>query len=74
MNKQNEKLTYDREELAKVLGVSPRAISTWTDSGKIPQPLRLGRRRLWLRETVQKWLSEGAPICRTPVTGPRSRK
>jgi predicted DNA-binding transcriptional regulator AlpA len=68
-----DKLTYDRAELAEVLGVSSRALSAWQDAGRIPQPLRLGRRRVWLRETIREWLAAGAPSCRPAAAGPRSK-
>jgi len=38
--------TVTPEDLAKRYGVSDRTITRWANQGKLPEPLRIGRRYL----------------------------
>ncbi len=52
-------------EAAVLCGI---ARSTWWKlhaSGRCPLPVRLGRRTLWLREELDRWLAAGCPDRRT---------
>ena len=40
------------EELAAALRCSPRTLTAWEKSGRIPASIRIGRRRLWPASTV----------------------
>ena len=40
------------EELAAGLRCSPRTLTEWERSGRIPPAIRIGRRRLWPASTV----------------------
>ncbi len=48
-------------EVAKLLNVSERHIWAMTSSGRLPRPIRLGRRVLWSRAEIAAWLEAGAP-------------
>ena len=44
------------EDLAAALRCSPRTLTEWERSGRIPPAIRIGRRRLWPASTVAKLL------------------
>lgn len=53
-----EKL-WTQEQLAEHIGVHPKTITRWVESGDFPQPIRLGRRVLrWQDATINKWLQK----------------
>lgn len=54
-------LAVGLETLSHLLGVSPRTLRGLSNSGRIPRPIHLGRRRVWCVAEVQKWLEAGAP-------------
>jgi hypothetical protein len=55
-------LTYTRQELAYVLGVSMRQLDDLKH--QMPKPLAaLGRHPRWSRETIQRWVENG---CKAP--------
>lgn len=45
------------EELAAALRCSPRTLTDWERSGRIPSAIRIGRRRLWPASTVAALLA-----------------
>jgi excisionase family DNA binding protein len=55
-----EKLLLDVREVASLLGVSPRSVWEWSDSGQIPKPISLGRLRRWRRMDLEDWLRQAA--------------
>lgn len=46
-------------ELAELCGLSTRTIFRLVDSGKVPQPIRLGKAIRWNSEEVEKWIASG---------------
>jgi len=48
-------------QLAELLGVSRRTIQLWEKSGKVPEPIRIGRTVRWRREEIEAWLKAGSP-------------
>jgi hypothetical protein len=55
-------LTYTRQELAYVLGVSLRQLDSL--KFKMPRPLSaLGRHPRWSREAIEAWVADG---CKAP--------
>ncbi len=54
-------LCVGRHELARLLGVSLPTIDRHDLTGKLPSPVRLGRRRLWRLEEIHAWLAAGCP-------------
>jgi predicted DNA-binding transcriptional regulator AlpA len=61
-----------RQELAVELGVSERAIGRWEREGKGPPRVLLGRRILYKRESVEKWLGsrEAKQVREAPAPTP----
>ena len=56
-----ECLAIPASEVAKLLNVSERHVWAMTSSGRLPRPIRLGRRVLWSRAEIAAWLEAGAP-------------
>jgi len=54
-------IALDARRLAAALGISPRHLETLLTSGRLPRPIRLGRRRVWPIDEVRSWLASGAP-------------
>jgi hypothetical protein len=57
-------LVADAKRLAKLLGVSVRSIRTWDSGGKLPRPVKVGSRKVWVlggRFGIRAWLAAGAP-------------
>jgi predicted DNA-binding transcriptional regulator AlpA len=48
-------------EAAKLCGVSIRTWYTWDQLGKIPKPLRVGRKLFWRRDEITAWIDEHCP-------------
>lgn len=53
-----DKLFFNRQELAHSLGLSSRTVARLLSAGKLPRPIRLGRRLLWRAEDVRRWAAE----------------
>ena len=49
---------FDRQELARQLGVTLHTLKRWDAVGCAPPFIRLGGRRLYSIETVRTWLAE----------------
>jgi excisionase family DNA binding protein len=49
--------TITRQELAKILKVTTRMISSWLKAGKLPQPVRVGQHPRWNRQQVERLLA-----------------
>lgn len=56
-----EAVLIDAGKLAAVLGVSLRTIRSWDSSGRLPQPLRIGRTVRWRSGEIERWMTAGAP-------------
>lgn len=54
-------LVADAKRLARLLGCGLRSIRTWDAAGKLPRPIRLGVRVVWVIAEVKSWLAAGAP-------------
>jgi excisionase family DNA binding protein len=54
----------DVEQLAELLGVSPRHVRRLADAGKCPPAVRLGKCARWPRHVVETWIADGCPNCR----------
>ena len=55
------KLALGREEAAKALSLKQRHFDALNSSGKIPRPIKLGNRPIWVVDTLKRWLIAGAP-------------
>jgi predicted DNA-binding transcriptional regulator AlpA len=49
------------DDLAARLSVAPSTIRRWVRDGTIPQPVRLGRRPVWSREVIFRFLNGDIP-------------
>lgn len=47
--------------LARLLGVSRATIAKLHSSGRLPKPVRLGRRVLWSRTDITAWIAADCP-------------
>jgi predicted DNA-binding transcriptional regulator AlpA len=54
-------LLLTAKRAAKVCGISLRTWRTYDSAGRIPRPVRIGRRTLWRREELCNWVVAGCP-------------
>jgi hypothetical protein len=58
------RLVADAKFLARLLGASVRSIRTWDAGGRLPRPIRIGGRTVWVlggKWGIRAWLTAGAP-------------
>jgi excisionase family DNA binding protein len=53
-------------EVAELLRVSTRMIYRLKDSGRMPQPIKLGGSVRWRRAELVEWIEDGCPVKRHP--------
>ena len=58
---ESERLALPAAEVAKLLGISQRHLWSLNSSGRLPNPLRLGRSARWFLPELRAWLAAGAP-------------
>ena len=51
----------DVSDVAQFLRCSPRTVRRLADSGRMPEPIRLGRLVRWDRGALQDWIAAGCP-------------
>jgi predicted DNA-binding transcriptional regulator AlpA len=56
-----DKLLLSAEETAMMIGVHRTHIYALHNSGRLPLPVRLGRRTLWRAEELRDWTQAGCP-------------
>ena len=54
-------LVVDARRLALMLCIGLRTVRTWDSGGKLPRPVRVGSRTLWVLDEIRAWLAAGAP-------------
>ncbi len=54
-------LAVDAKGLTALLPVGLRTVRTWDAAGKLPRPVRIGGRVVWLVSEIRAWLDAGAP-------------
>jgi len=54
-----ERILIDRKEAAKLLGISTRHLITLEETGRLPRPRLLGRRKLFDVRELQTWAANG---------------
>lgn len=64
----------DAKRLAKLLCAGVRTVRTWDAAGKLPAPIRIGGRVVWLMSEIRAWLAAGAPDRETWVAIRAARK
>lgn len=58
-----ERLLISAAEAAKLCGVGRTLWLQMNSAGRVPQPVRLGRRCLWRVREIERWTAAGCP-CR----------
>jgi len=56
-----EPLLIGTAELAALLNVGKTNLHTLRSLGRLPLPIRLGRRVLWRRSEIERWVEAGCP-------------
>jgi predicted DNA-binding transcriptional regulator AlpA len=56
-----EPLLLPAHHAAAVCGTSARTWRAWDVAGKIPAPIRIGRRTFWRAEDLRDWVAAGCP-------------
>jgi excisionase family DNA binding protein len=56
-----EPLAIDVGEAAKLCGIGRATWYSLLAAGRIPKPVRLGRRALWRTEELRAWMRAGCP-------------
>ena len=69
-----EKLLLNAAETAAMIGVHRTHIYALHNSGRLPLPVRLGRRTLWRAEELRDWTRAGCPDRRKWLAMQESRK
>lgn len=54
-----EQILISRKEASKLLGISTRHLITLEETGRMPRPRMLGRRKLFDVRELQDWAAEG---------------
>ena len=54
----------DVQDVAGLLTCSSRHVYRLSDSGRMPRPVKLGALVRWRRAELEKWISDGCPLCR----------
>jgi excisionase family DNA binding protein len=51
------------KDVARILGIHRVTAQRWLDSGRLPRPIRLGRRAIrWPPEEFHAWIGAGCPV------------
>ncbi len=62
MDKRVESLLLGADKAATLIGVSRAHFYSMHSNGRLgPMPVRLGRRTLWRREELSRWVNAGCP-------------
>ena len=54
-------LLISAKAAAALCSVAPSTWWAWASAGKVPAPIRLGRRTLWRRAELEAWVAAGCP-------------
>jgi excisionase family DNA binding protein len=63
-----------KQETATKLKASKRTVEHWVAQGLMPQPMYIGRRALWIEETINAWLRQKAGLRPLQVEEPTKSK
>jgi predicted DNA-binding transcriptional regulator AlpA len=56
------RLLLSAEDAARVLGIGRRHFYSLHSSGRLgPQPVKLGKRSLWIRQELERWAAARCP-------------
>lgn len=54
-------LLINSRQAGKLLGISERTLWTWHNTGRMPQPIRIGSAVRWSITILTKWVEAGCP-------------
>jgi excisionase family DNA binding protein len=54
----------DVQQVAELLGCSPRHVYRLADAGRMPAPLKLGSLVRWSAGAIRDWVDQGCPAVR----------
>jgi len=55
-------LLLDVHATARALGIPTKTVGNWNRSGRLPLPIRMGRRSLfWRADELAEWVRRGCP-------------
>ncbi len=54
-------LLLSATQVARTLGVSRSLLYEMKNSGRLPKPIRFGRRLVWSRDELRAWVAAGCP-------------
>lgn len=57
---ESKRLTMDVAEVSRTIGVSKDSVYEAARTGEIPGSLRVGRRLLFSRAAIERWINGGA--------------
>lgn len=57
----DESLLLNDSSAAKILGIGRTLFRGLNSQGRIPKPIKLGRRKLWSRQELADWIAAGCP-------------
>ena len=57
----DQKLLLDDKATAAALGIGKSLLWSLHSAGRVPLPVKLGRRTLWRREELEAWCRAGCP-------------
>jgi len=61
MTTTSDTLLLDSTAAARLLGLGRSTFWRLHSAGRVPLPVRLGRRTLWRAEELRKWVEAGCP-------------
>ena len=56
-----DRLAVDAKEAAALLGISERHFRDLNTTGRVPEPIRLGKSPRWSVDELRAWLAAGGP-------------
>jgi excisionase family DNA binding protein len=56
-----DQILVSRKEAAKLLGISTRHLIALEQTGRLPKPRLLGRRKLFCVRELELWAAQGCP-------------
>jgi predicted DNA-binding transcriptional regulator AlpA len=54
-------ILVDAANAAALCGISRSTWLAWDKEGQCPRSVKLGGRRLWCRQVLEKWAAQGCP-------------
>jgi predicted DNA-binding transcriptional regulator AlpA len=56
----------DHHAVAALFSVTTRTLRAWVSTKQVPTPIVMGRRRFWLKSTLEEWLANRAATATNP--------